>query len=628
MRLPEFHYRWEWQLQADPEALWPYVTDTNRFNRETGVPSLKMVPPVKLQAGGPVAALPLSVRRRLSLRRLGVPIVWEEDPFEWVRPHHFSVNRRYLSGPVTTMRVRGELRPRAGGGTHMVYEVWAQPKNLLGLIAIPGQIGLLSARTFERVFRKYDRLAVASSATAPAPSQASLLTAPNSPVRLAPGAQVRLIQARKQVLIAIQGNGGQIAGQSLDQLIDVVSQADDLAVAHLRPYQLADAWGVPRDEVLSLCLHATRTGLLDLQWDLLCPLCRGAKLTAQTLSDLPQQVHCEACQINFSSNLERSIELTFRPSPAIREVEAFTYCIGGPQVTPHIMAQQLLPAQSQRSISLPLEAGRYRVRALGIADGQWLRAEATGRPQLTVCVSDDDWPTDEQDVSLSPTIDLQNITSREQLLIIERAAWSDQAVTVADAMLLQTFRDLFSAEALRPGQQIDVGSLTLVFTDLRDSTHLYRAIGDAPAFDRVMSHFEVLRRAVAAEDGTVVKTIGDAVMAAFRQPAPALRAMLAAQRVLAALPQPLVLKVGLHHGPCIAVTLNERLDYFGSVVNIAARVQGLSVGGDIVVSDSIWQDPDVRSWWHATAESQQIEAHPMEAQLKGIDGLFRVWRIY
>ena len=234
---------------------------------------------------------------------------------------------------------------------------------------------------------------------------------------------------------------------------------------------------------------------------------------------------------------------------------------------------------------------------------------------------------DEKAVSLNPTIALQNTTSREQLVIIERAAWSDQAVTVADAMLLQAFRDLFSAEALRPGQQIDVGSLTIVFTDLRDSTHLYRAIGDAPAFDRVMSHFEVLRQAITAEDGAVVKTIGDAVMAAFRQPAPALRAMLAAQRILSALPQPLVLKVGLHHGPCIAVTLNERMDYFGSVVNIAARIQALSVGGDIVVSDSIWQDPDVQSWWHAIAELQHIEVGPMEAQLKGIDGLFQVWRI-
>ena len=617
MRLPEFHYRWEWQLQANPEALWSYVTDTNRFNRETGVP------PVKLQASNDGATT--GAYRRLSLRRLGVPIVWEEEPFEWVRPQRFGVNRHYLSGPVKSMRVLGELRPRMDGGTDMVYEVWAQPKNLLGLIAIPGQIGLLNARTFERVFRKYDRWVIASSSGAP--PQANVLALPSTPVRLSPGAQVRLDQAHDHLLMVIRAAGEQTGGQWLDHLIEVVSHADDLAIAHMRPYQLADDWGAPRDQILSLCLHATRAGLLDLQWDLLCPLCRGAKLTAQTLSDLPQQIHCEACNINFTSNLERSVELTFRPSPTIREVDVFTYCVGGPQVTPHIMAQQLLPAQSHRSISLPLEAGRYRVRALDTSDAQWLRADAHGQPHVTLGISDDGWPMDEKAVSLNPTIALQNTTSREQLVIIERAAWSDQAVTVADAMLLQAFRDLFSAEALRPGQQIDVGSLTIVFTDLRDSTHLYRAIGDAPAFDRVMSHFEVLRQAITAEDGAVVKTIGDAVMAAFRQPAPALRAMLAAQRILSALPQPLVLKVGLHHGPCIAVTLNERMDYFGSVVNIAARIQALSVGGDIVVSDSIWQDPDVQSWWHAIAELQHIEVGPMEAQLKGIDGLFQVWRI-
>ena len=612
MRLPEFHYRWEWQLQADPEALWPYVTDTDRFNRETGVPPVK-------------AGQTANARRRLSLRRLGVLIVWEEEPFEWVHPYHFGVNRRYLSGPVASMHVLGELRPRAGGGTQLVYQVWAQPKNLLGLIAIPGQIGVLSARAFERAFRKYDRLVVASVAAAPSLSNA--LIAPSPPVRLLSGAPARLMQAREQLLAAIKAEGEPAVGQWLDRLIEVVSHGDELDIAHMRPYQLADDWGAPRAEVLSLCLHATRTGMLGLQWDLLCPLCRGAKLSASTLSDLPQLVHCEACQIDFSSNLERSVELTFRPSPTIREVAAFTYCVGGPQVTPHIMAQQLLAAQSQRAISLPLEAGRYRVRALEMPGGQWLRAETHGQPHLTVRVSDDGWPMAEQEVSLNPTVELHNTTSREQLLIIERAAWSDQAVTVADAMLLQTFRDLFSTEALRPGQQIEVGSLTIVFTDLRESTRLYRAIGDAPAFDRVMNHFEVLRRAIVAEDGTVVKTIGDAVMAAFRQPAPALRALLAAQRSLATQPEPLVLKAGLHHGPCIAVTLNERLDYFGSIVNIAARVQGLSVGADIVVSDSVWQDPDVRSWWHAIADLQRLEAHPIEAQLKGVDGLFQAWRI-
>ena len=139
---------------------------------------------------------------------------------------------------------------------------------------------------------------------------------------------------------------------------------------------------------------------------------------------------------------------------------------------------------------------------------------------------------------------------------MERMAWSDQAATAAEVTALQVFRDLFSNEALRPGEQISVGTLTVLFTDLRGSTQLYREIGDAPAFGRVMTHFDVLREAIRCEEGALVKTIGDAVMAVFRRPAGALRAILKAQATLADPPdglRPLMLKVGIHSGPCIAV---------------------------------------------------------------------------
>ena len=161
---------------------------------------------------------------------------------------------------------------------------------------------------------------------------------------------------------------------------------------------------------------------------------------------------------------------------------------------------------------------------------------------------------------------------------------------------LQAFRDLFAAEALRPGEQIAVGSLTVLFTDLRDSTRLYREIGDAPAFGSVVGHFDVSARRSPTKDGALVKTIGDAVMAVFRRPVSSLRAMLAAQARAGRSSdggRPLLLKAGIHAGPCIAVTLNERLDYFGSTVNAAARIVDLSSGEDVVVSGCRLADPEV-----------------------------------
>jgi class 3 adenylate cyclase len=154
-------------------------------------------------------------------------------------------------------------------------------------------------------------------------------------------------------------------------------------------------------------------------------------------------------------------------------------------------------------------------------------------------------------------------------------------------------------------------------------------VGDAPAFGVVMNHFDVLREAIVAEEGSIVKTIGDSVMAAFRRPAAALRAVLKAQQILASPGegmQPLWLKAGVHFGPAIAVTLNDRLDYFGSTVNMAARLESLSSGRDVVISGAVRDDPEVVEW---LAQAQtSLAAEPFEAMLKGFDQEgFELWRV-
>jgi class 3 adenylate cyclase len=189
------------------------------------------------------------------------------------------------------------------------------------------------------------------------------------------------------------------------------------------------------------------------------------------------------------------------------------------------------------------------------------------------------------------------------------------------------FRDLFASEALRPGEQISVGTLTVLFTDLRNSTQLYRQIGDATAFGRVMNHFDVVRKTIVDHDGAIVKTIGDAVMAVFRSPVDGLLAMLEVQQLLAEPADgslPLQLKAGLNTGPCIAVTLNDRLDYFGSTVNMAARLEGLSSGADVIISGTVYEDAKVQQ----LIESEALSAVEFDMSLKGFDDeRFELWRV-
>src|SRR5918911_186511 len=603
MTYPEFHYKWEWRLRSPPERLWPFVADTNRFNRDTSLPAVHLTDD----------AVQENARQNLRFTRLGVQVEWEEEPFEWVRPFRFGVHRQYHAGPVASTRVLVELKPLPSGGTRLVYHTWIRPKNLLGVIAVPVLMRLFYRRAFGSAFRKYDELA--ATAHTPFEEQAS--------VRFTPGGRARLDAIRRE-LVKRTGEPDLVA-----RLVETVEKGDDFVLARLRPYALADAWGVPRRKVLELCLLATQAGLFDLRWDLLCPLCRGVKESGSTLEEMRQRVHCEVCNIDFAANFDRSVELTYRTNSTLRRVEERTFCVGGPQLTPHIVAQQLMAQGDERSLTLPLEAGRYRVRTLGLAGGQFLVAEPEGAEEGTLTAARDGWSGDELRVSLAPTLHFENATDAEQLFVLERMAWSDQASTAAEVTALQIFRDLFSSELLRPGERISVGSLTVLFTDLRDSTRFYREIGDAPAFGRVMDHFAVLQEAIAEEDGALVKTIGDAVMAVFRRPAPAFRAILEAQRRLAAPPDgasPFYLKAGMHHGPCIAVTMNDRLDYFGSVVNTAARLEGLSSGEDVIISEAVYHDPEVEEL--LSAPQNQLDPEPFEAQLKGFDEeRFHLWRV-
>ncbi|MBI5080261.1 MAG: adenylate/guanylate cyclase domain-containing protein [Chloroflexi bacterium] len=140
-----------------------------------------------------------------------------------------------------------------------------------------------------------------------------------------------------------------------------------------------------------------------------------------------------------------------------------------------------------------------------------------------------------------------------------------------------------------------------------------------------MDHFDVLKQAIADEGGAIVKTIGDAVMAVFQRPAPALRAIFNAQKKLMSqdsVARPLKLKAGIHYGSCIAVNLNERLDYFGTTVNAASRLVELSSGNDIILSSAVRDDSEVQEI------VRDLKSECVETNLKGFDKeTFEVWRV-
>ncbi|NJN18541.1 MAG: adenylate/guanylate cyclase domain-containing protein [Oscillochloris sp.] len=195
-------------------------------------------------------------------------------------------------------------------------------------------------------------------------------------------------------------------------------------------------------------------------------------------------------------------------------------------------------------------------------------------------------------------------------------------------MVLPEFQQLFPQQRLLPDESLDVTRATLLFTDLAGSTAIYARRGDPRAYHLVRLHFDELFRVADENGGVMVKTIGDAVMAAFLNTVEGLQAALDMQVAVAELnrrselsgEERLILKIGLHSGPCLAVTLNDRPDYFGTTVNIAARVQGLSKGNDIVFTEAVRNDLQTRD----LLADRVLESH--EARLRGLDDAVLVHR--
>jgi class 3 adenylate cyclase len=131
---------------------------------------------------------------------------------------------------------------------------------------------------------------------------------------------------------------------------------------------------------------------------------------------------------------------------------------------------------------------------------------------------------------------------------------------------------------------------------------------------------------VQEHSGAIAKTIGDAVMAVFFRPTDAVSAALNIlediKRYNAEHGNPsIILKIGAHCGPAIAVTLNENLDYFGQTVNVAARVQALADAGEICLSESLYSAPGV---------SQLFAGHKavaFDAPLRGVEGNACFYRV-
>jgi len=583
-----------------PGAVWDVFSKTDWLNRAAGLP------PVSYR----VQSLPEGGTRVMANSKFfGLPLTWEEKPFEWVEPEFYQVERFFERGPLE--RISGGMQ-FSGNHNSTRLRIFAEfhPRNLVGSIVARLFLARSATSGMDEIVRHVtDFLQGTEKTCLPNLERTSLNEA-----AFASGL-TRL--------------NSEFAEKSLVSLLEhFLRESPDVELARIRPIAVARKWKQDSWAVLHLFLQATRAGLLDLSWEVLCPNCRSSRQPlTRSLADVSKTVHCEACQIKFDAQFDKSVELKFTVNSNIKICEQATFCLAGPNSKAHIVTQLIIPPKTTRAIPLPGSLDGLRLRSPQVRDV--LPAEDFEPARAMVCTADRfAFEANEQP---GGNLRIRNPNAHPVVVALERVAWSDEILTASRVTNLQEFRDLFAREVVSASEQITVGQQIILFTDLRGSTAIYCGIGDASAYALVRDHFRLLHDIIAEHHGSIVKTIGDAVMGCFSNPGEALGAVrkmhleLSRGNSSSAVPDrpQLKLKSSLHIGSCLAVNANDRLDYFGTTVNLAARLVDCCQGGDLTLSDEFYRRPEARDFIH----SHNFSAEPAELQLRRFAVPARVWRI-
>jgi class 3 adenylate cyclase len=442
----------------------------------------------------------------------------------------------------------------------------------------------------------------------------------------------------------------------------LVREGPDHALNRINALDLARSEGLDEELVIAALLHAARLGIFEMSWNVMCPGCSGVLDANTTLKTLNQaEYSCALCAAGYETTLDSMVEVTFTVSPRIRKIAAHNpddlpvaeyyrqiFWSTGIDL-PADYVKQLenvsldaveLPAGERAILSLQLPAEFLIVFDPVTHAAQFIdvKGEPTReRQNLSLVFNNVRAPTGTMELRPGPLrLSLENRTNLRVLpgVWIAGHALHDllgkrKPVLSAKRLLTnQTFRDIYRTDTLAVDQRLKITSLTFLFTDLKGSTELYEEVGDLVAFDLVKEHSRVLHEIIAAEAGAVVKTIGDAVMATFATPDRAVSAAIRVREAMAALGKErdhpgLLVKIGIHEGPCLAVTLNDRQDYFGQTVNIASRVQGLAASRSILATEQVVGNKEAS----ALLETSGLKPTVRRAALRGIADEVSVYEI-
>jgi class 3 adenylate cyclase len=468
----------------------------------------------------------------------------------------------------------------------------------------------------------------------------------------------------------------------ISKLENFIRTADDYDLFRVNPIQYATEKNLAESEAIDLFLHSAKLGLFEMEWHLVCPGCGHVVESLRNMHKLHSAYICNQCAFEANVSLDDYIQVAFTISRSVREIifhnpeslsaedlfYKYNLCRGTRSFVEGKRQEEMLHAVTKlvtylepgekRTIEFPTEPGAVlisRINENSITGFLVADEQAPARQTLTAQFTDGSLKVLDHEVTPatrldfgyagmtfdqlgslltgSLTVDIENHLERRVCFWLAMLPGQPSRTGVSFDPFLsgkrlittQTFRNLFRSETVSDNEGIGVKDITFLFTDLKGSTALYDQIGDPKAYYLVRQHFDTLGNIINHYEGATVKTIGDAVMATFMTPLDAVRASLEMLHDIgvfnSSISDKLVLKIGIHTGHSIVVSLNDRIDYFGQTVNIAARVQALADADQIYISENVYSFPGVRE---AIAHCEVV---PEQALVKGVSEKLQVYKL-
>lgn len=391
-------------------------------------------------------------------------------------------------------------------------------------------------------------------------------------------------------------------------LRDWNARGEFLALNRINPWRVANENGLSLERVAPEFIRGVKSQLFSLHWEVHCPHCNGVANEYADLADAHEHSSCGMCAVDFPADFNERVEVSFSLA---KDILAFDFPpIGAvnPALEPTDLLKGALGAGESKTVELVIKPGEYRLvcpytrgHALLIVSGAATDEvqEATiiqrGGEFDATRIAVRPGPVRFHVANQAPSLTGLWMTHHRLAPVIGPAA--APRLTGLQTIHLPAFQELFGKTSLSERERLNVESVTLMFTDIKGSTELYSRLGDARAYNIVRDHFDLLTAAVSEAGGRVMKTIGDAIMASFLSNYDAVHALALIRDKLAAYndaqdaQEQVRIRVGLHRGPAILVNLNDRLDYFGTTVNTAARVEGAASADEATITEELVEDP-------------------------------------